>query len=238
MKTPLKACGTALAVVAVGLALAGCGSDSKTEATSSSSSSASSSSKSSKTSESKPSKTAEPAGANTTIADYIKEAGITESPVHRGDPGSPTIDLPIPAGWRDAGPNTPEYAWGAIVFDDPAAASDPPSIIALMSKLTGPVEPAKILEYAPGELKNLPGFDGMGSEGSESTLGGFDAFQFGGTYVKDGVARMIAQKTVVIPAKDGDGVYVLQLNADGTEDQMNPLMEATTEIDKNTTITP
>ena len=238
MKTPLKACGTAIAVVALGLALAGCGSDSKTEATSSSSSSASSSSKSSKTSESKPSKTEAPAGANTTIADYIKEAGITESPVKRGDPGSPTIDLPIPAGWREAGPDTPDYAWGAIVFDDPAAASDPPSIIALMSKLTGPVEPAKILEYAPGELKNLPGFDGMGSEGSKSTLGGFDAFQFGGTYVKDGVARMIAQKTVVIPAKDGDGVYVLQLNADGTEDQMNPLMEATTEIDKNTTITP
>jgi hypothetical protein len=107
-----------------------------------------------------------------------------------------------------------------------------------VSKLTGPVDAAKILEFAPGELKNLPGFDSMGGDGSASTLGGFDAFQFGGTYVKDGAKRMIAQKTVVIPAKDGDGVFVLQLNADGTEDQMNPLMDATSEIDEKTTITP
>lgn len=234
MKTPLKACGTAIAVVALGLALAGCGSDSKTEATSSSSSSASSSSK---TSESKPSKTEEPAGAKKTIADYVKDAGLTETPVKRGDPGSPTIDLPFPAGWEDAGANTPEWAYGAIVNTDPAFASSPPTIIAIVSKLTGPVEPAKIFEFAPGELNNLPGFQGP-EEAEKSALSGFDAVQMGGSYVKDGVSRMIAQKTVVIPAKDGDGVYVLQLNADGTEDQMNPLMEATTEIDKNTTITP
>jgi hypothetical protein len=238
MKTPLKACGTALAVAALGLALAGCGSDSKTEATSSSSSSASSSSKSTKTSEAKPSKTEAPAGTNKTIADYVKDGGLTETPVKRGDPGSPTIDLPFPAGWEDAGPNAPEWAYGAIVNTDPAFASDPPTIIAIVSKLTGPVDPAKILEFAPGELKNLPGFDAMGGNGEASTLGGFDAFQFGGTYVKDGAKRMIAQKTVVIPAKDGDGVFVLQLNADGTEDQMGPLMDATTEIDEKTTITP
>ena len=47
---------------------------------------------------------------------------------------------------------------------------------------------------------------------------------------------MIAQKTVVIPGQDG--LYVLQLNADGTEDQMGPLMDATSVIDEQTTITP
>jgi serine/threonine protein kinase, bacterial len=173
-------------------------------------------------------------GRSTTIADYIKEAGLTETPVHRGDPGTPTLDLPVPAGWADAGPKTPDYAWGAIVSTDPAVATDPPSITALMSKLTGNVDPAKIIQYAPGELKNLPGFDG--GDGNTSTLGGFDAYQIGGSYVKDGVKRMIAQKTVVIPGQGG--TFVLQLNADGLEDQMTQLMDATSEIDEKTTITP
>jgi hypothetical protein len=228
----MKAGGTAIAVVALGLALAGCGSDTKS-APSSSSSSSSSKSNSSKSSSAAPSTPAQ-AGKNETIADYIKESGITETPVKRGEPGTPTLDLPIPAGWADAGAKTPDYAWGAIVSTDPTMAADPPSIVALMSKLTGDVDPAKILEYAPGELKNLPGFEG--GDGNTSTLGGFDAYQIGGSYVKDGAKRMIAQKTVVIPSK-GD-VFVLQLNADGLEDQMGPLMDATSQIDEKTTITP
>lgn len=231
MISPMKASGTAIAVVALGLALTGCGSDTKTEpSTSASSSSTSSSAESTSAAPSAPAQ----AGKNETIADYIKTSGITETPVHRGDPGTPTIDLPIPAGWEDAGPKTPEYAWGAIVFTDPAMASDPPSIVALMSKLTGDVDPAKILEYAPGELKNLPGFDG--GDGAKDTLAGFEAYQIGGSYVKEGVKRMIAQKTVVIPSQDA--VFVLQLNADGLEEQMGPLMDATSEIDEKTTITP
>ena len=40
----------------------------------------------------------------------------------------------------------------------------------------------------------------------------------------------------MIPGKDG--LFVLQLNADGTEDQMGVLMDATTIIDEQTTITP
>jgi hypothetical protein len=40
----------------------------------------------------------------------------------------------------------------------------------------------------------------------------------------------------VIPGKDG--LYVLQLNADGLEDQMGALMDATAAIDDQTTITP
>lgn len=233
MTSPMKAGGAAIALLALGLALAGCGSDTKT-ATSSSASSSSESSSSKSSSSAAPTTSGQAAGKNETIADYIKKNGITETPVKRGDPGSPTVDLPVPAGWEDAGAKTPSYAWGAIVFADPAAAADPPSIVALMSKLTGDVDPDKIIEYAPGELKNLPGFDG--GDGATSTLGGFDAYQIGGTYVKDGVKRMIAQKTVVIPGKDG--IFVLQLNADGLEDQMGPLMDATSEIDEKTKITP
>ena len=175
------------------------------------------------------------AGPNPTIQDYLKENNIQEAAVHRGDPGSPTIDLPFPPDWSDAGQQTPEWAYGAIVYDKPEDPSDPPSIIALVSKLTGNVDPAQILALAPGELKNLPEFEALG-DGSKSTLSGFDAVQLGGNYVKDGKKRIIAQKTVVIPGSDG--LYVLQMNADALDGQEGPLMDATSVIDEKTTITP
>jgi hypothetical protein len=237
MKRHTTAGGAATALVALGLVLTGCGSESKSESSSSSSSSSTSSSSSSSSSSAAPSATEAAAGANPTIADYIKENGITETPVKRGDPGSPTIDLPTPPGWADAGPKTPEGAYGAIVSTDPSMGAEPPSIVAILSKLTGNVDGAKIFEYAPGELKNLPGYESAG-DGGDAKLGGFDAFQTGATYVRDGQKRLIAQKTVVIPASDGDGIFVLQLNAGGTEDQIGPLMDATSQIDEQTTITP
>ena len=88
---------------------------------------------------------------------------------------------------------------------------------------------------APGELANLPSWESLG-EPNKSTLSGFDAVQLGGNYVKDGKKRIIAQKTVVIPGKDG--LYVLQMNADALDGQEGPLMEATNVIDEKTTITP
>jgi Probable lipoprotein LpqN len=232
MTSSLRAGVVAIAAIAISVGLSGCGSDTK----SAPSTSAQASSESATTSKAAaPTTSAQAAGPNKTIVDYIKENNITETPVHKGDPGSPTINLPLPPGWGDAGTRTPDWAYAAIVASDPAMAQDPPTIIALFSKLTGNVDPAKILQNAPGEIKNLPGYDGAG-DGSPSTLGGFDATQIGGTYTKDGVKRAIAQKTVVIPGHDG--LYVLQLNADGTEDQMGSLMDATGVIDEQTTITP
>jgi Probable lipoprotein LpqN len=232
MTRSLRAGVIAVAAVAIAIGLSGCGSDTKSERSASKQTSAASSTTTSKAA---PTSSAPAAVPNKTIVDYIKENGIVESPVHRGDPGSPTIVLPFPPGWEDAGSRTPGWAYAAIVSSDPAMAQDPPTIIALVSKLTGNVDPAKILEYAQGEIKNLPGYDGA-AEGSPSTLAGFDATQIGGTYTKDGVKRAIAQKTVVIPGQDA--LFVLQLNADGTEDQMGALMDATSVIDEQTTITP
>ena len=232
MTRSLRAGVIAVAAIAIGIGLSGCGSDTKSEPSTSKQTSAASSTTTSKAA---PTSSAPAAVPNKTIVDYIKENGIVESPVHRGDPGSPTIVLPFPPGWEDAGSRTPAWAYAAIVSNDPAMAQDPPTVIALVSKLTGNVDPAKILEYAQGEIKNLPGYDGA-AEGSPSTLAGFDATQIGGTYTKDGVKRAIAQKTVVIPGQDA--LYVLQLNADGTEDQMGALMDATSVIDEQTTITP
>jgi hypothetical protein len=223
-----------LAAVSLSFALVGCGSDSKTEtktSTSTSTSTATSTSKSTETSAS-PSPSA---GGAKTIQDYLKANNIQETPVKRGDPGSPNIDLAMPPGWSDAGAQTPEWAYGAIVFDTPQDKADPPSIIAIVSKLTGNVDPKKVLELAPGELQNLPKWESLG-EPNSSTLSGFDAVQLGGNYVKDGKKRIIAQKTVVIPGKDG--LYVLQMNADALDGQEGPLMEATGVIDEKTTITP
>jgi hypothetical protein len=236
MSMSVRAGVIAVTAVALGLSLAGCGSDTKTEpsATETTSSEATTTTTTT-TSEAAPTTSAQATGPNYTIVDYIRENNIVETPVKRGDPGAPTIDLPTPPGWEDAGPRTPEWAYGAIVSTDPAFAADPPSIMALVSKLTGNVDPAKILEFAPGEIKNMPGYEG-GGEGSPDELGGFDAVQIGGTYKKNGVLRAIAQKTVVIPGQDG--LYVLQLNADGLEDQIGALMDATSAIDEQTTITP
>ncbi|OBA87511.1 hypothetical protein A5662_26010 [Mycobacteriaceae bacterium 1482268.1] len=223
MMTKVRAGGIAILAVVLGLGLAGCGSDEKKAAPTTSSSTAAAA-------------PSPQAPKPTTIPDYIKQNGIKETPVKRGEPGTPEINLPTPAGWEDLAPQTPQWAWGGIKFTaDPAMADNPPTIIALVSKLQGNVDPAKILEYAPGEMKNLPNYQGNGV-GSASKLGGFDAWQVGGMYTKDGVKHAVAQKTVTIPA--ADGLFVLQLNAEGTEDQMGVLMDATKVIDEQTTITP
>ena len=174
-------------------------------------------------------------GPATTIADYIAENDIAETPVFRGDPGAPTVDLPFPEGWQDAGADTPEWAYGAIYYSGPGAEEYTPSIVALLSRLTGDVDPDAIIEYAAGELTNLPGWEPL-SRGRTSTLSGFPAYQLGGTWVQDGVTKVVAQKTAVIPG--ADGLYVLQLNADGLESQLDIVGPATDTIDDQTVITP
>jgi len=221
----------ATVAVALSLALIGCGSGNKSGDEASASTSSSTSTSPSTSATSSETGAAPAAGANYTIADYVKDNHITETPVHRGDPGSPTIDLPVPDGWKVA--DSINTSYGGIVLDQPDNPADPPTISALVSKLTGDVDPAKIIEYAPGELHNLPGFED--GNGKASTLGGFQAWQLGGTYRKNGATRLIAQKTVVIPSQGA--VFVLQLNADGLESDAIPLMDATKAIDDKTTIT-
>ncbi|EUA15118.1 putative lipoLpqN family protein [Mycobacterium kansasii 732] len=139
-----------VAVAAVSLALAGCGSKTETKTSTSTSSTTSSTSTTSASSTS-----ATPgAQAKKTISDYLNENHITETPVHLGDPGSPTINLPMPNGWQTANDSSTSY--GAIVYSQPADPKDPPTISALVSKLTGNVDPAKIIEYAPANCRTCP----------------------------------------------------------------------------------
>jgi hypothetical protein len=230
--------GVAAAVTALAVVLSGCGSDTKTATSSSSSTESSKASSSQASTSKKPTVAAraqDAAGPNPTIASYIKDNGITEAPVHMGDPGAPTINLPVPDGWEPAGENTPDWAYGAIIYTGPEGEEYTPSIVALVSKLTGNVDPQKIIDLAPGELNNLSGYKPM-NEGATSTLGEYPAYQLGGTWESDGQTKIVAQKTVVIPG--ADGLYVLQLNADGLESQSDLIGAATDVIDSDTTITP
>lgn len=173
-------------------------------------------------------------GPNPSIQTYIRENNIQEIQVNEGDPGAPIIDLPIPDGWEPAGENTPDWAYGAIIYTGPEAGDYTPSIVALLSKLTGNVDPQMIIDLAPGEMNNLPGFEAW-NEGAVSTLGDYPAYQLGGTWQNEGLTKITAQKTVVIPGSDG--LYVLQLNADGLEEQTDIVSAATDVIDNETTIT-
>jgi hypothetical protein len=177
----------------------------------------------------------EPVKKEITIQDYIKQNQITEVAVKPTDRGVPVIGLPYPPGWVNAGANTPPWSFGAILFTTPADVNNPPNVIAAMSKLTGNVDPAQILEYAPNEMRNMGGFAPIGNE-VRLKISGYDAVQSGGTYIKNDTTRAIIQTTVAIPA--ADGVYVLQMNADAPAGEENVLADATKVLNDNTRITP
>ena len=203
-----------LCTLALGVALTGCGTKAETA------------------SETAPTGSA----THTTIADYVDENKFVQSAVTKGQPGAPVVHFAMPPGWKSAGARTPEWAYGAIIYADAQDQNDPPFVTAVYNKLTGEVEPAKILEYAPGLLQNLPGYTQDGDL-QRSTLGGFDAVQFQGSYLRDDKRRYIAQQTVVIPGND-DAWYVLQLNADAPLGQDQVILEAGKVIDQGTTVTP
>jgi hypothetical protein len=223
--------GTAAIVLTLGLA--GCGTDSATEATTSEQTTTSSSAETSSAPTSTPAQAEQPA---TTVGDYLDENGITQIMVSRGDATAPQLDLPTPPGWMDVGPNTPKDAYGAIVLESAAGGPNPPVIVASMARLSGgEVDPARILQLAPNAVRNQPGYDGP-ETGSPGTLSGFDAAQIAGTLYKDGQSVFVARKTVVIPGTDA--TYLLAIDAQGTADQQQALLEAMSVIDAETTIQP
>lgn len=172
------------------------------------------------------------AGKLPTIGDYIKQNNIVETEVKPGDPNAPVIVLPAVEHWENIVP--PPWAYGAIINTDPAFKPDSPTVVAVLSKLTGDADPAEILKLAPNEVRNLPDF--KGEDPQPSKLANFDATQISAAYTRDGKTRIIAQKTVVIPGKDG--LYVLQINADGTPDQVAAMAWAMEAIDKEGSIKP
>lgn len=225
---PMRVAGLALAVTVTALGASACNSGSKPASPSTSASSSASS-----TSAGAAPTSAAPAAPKKTIRDYLREKNITEQQLHPGDAGAPTLNMALPQGWVDAGPLTPKEAWSASRFDDPAMKADPPTITVLVSKLPG-ANADEVLQYAPGELQNLQGWQDAGTN-CNAKLGGFKACQVGGMYSQDGKDRLVAQKTAAIPTKDG--VILLQVKATGTKETIEPLMDATAAIDKSLTIT-
>lgn len=222
-----------IAVVALSIGVAGCGSKPSSNTAASKTSTAAAATTTATAQPKVPPRTY-PAGPNPTIDSYLQQNGITATPVHRGDPGSPTITLPIPDGWADAGSDTPATAYWAIVDTGPEAAKYTPSIVATVSKLVGDQgDPQKLIDLAAGELKNLPGFTPKG-DGGTGTFADFPAYQLGGTWTQGGQTKAVAQKTVVIPS--GDDVYLLRLNADCLVDQIEQALPATITIDDKATI--
>jgi hypothetical protein len=231
----------AIGAVAIGLGLAGCASDTATnsqetsvQATNPSPAAGPTTPPSGAPPPPSPALSPVPAGHYYSIVDFIRENHIAESQLRPGGPGAPTVNLPTPPGWADAGSRTPTWAWRAIYLTDPAMAADPPSIITLVSKLTGSGV-ARVLSYAPGELRNMADF--KGDEGTQMKVSGFNAYQLGGTFTrKDGVTRAIVQTTVVFPASDG--VFIMQSNADGGPNQLGLLRDTMRIMAEQTTITP
>lgn len=224
----------ALSAVAASVALGGCNAtktDSKPEASSATTSAAANAGSSS----SELAVPDLPSGPHKTIADYVDENKIIEAPVSKDEPGAPIIKFGLPPDWKPAGNRKPEWAYGAIIYDKAADPADPPFITAIFNRLSGNVDPAKVLEYAPGLLQNLPGYSQDGDV-KKTTLGGFDGIVFQGSYMQDDKRRYVAQKTVVIPGKDG-AVFVLQLNADAPLGQDQVILDAGEVIDRDTTIT-
>lgn len=172
---------------------------------------------------------------DTTINEYIVSHNIQETPIKPNDPGTPDFDFPFPEGWSLAGDRTPEWAYGAIIYDAPVDSADPPIMYAIASKLTGDVDAEEILECAPSQLEDLNDFTPI-EEPTTSSLSGFEAVHYVGTYMHDGERRIAAQKTVVIPS--AEELFVLQLNADAPEEQRDVIVKAAALINDKTTITP
>jgi hypothetical protein len=228
--------GVAVVIAALGVGLVGCSSGSAPSSNKSSSSASTATTGAPTTSAQPQSKVAPRTivpGPNPTIDSYLQQANIKETPVHRGDADAPTIDFPMPDGWADAGPDTPPTAYWAIVDNGPEAANYSPSIVATLFRLEGDPDPQKLLDLAPNETKNLPGFKPQG-DGGEGDFAGSPAYQLAGTWVDNGQTKAVAQKTVVI--NGNDAIYLLKLNADCLPDQVEKALPATVTIDDKTKI--
>jgi len=213
--TGLVAAATALSVV-----LAGCDSGSDASASSDSATSAAPTA-----ADAGNTKAAD--GPNPTIASYIKDHKITEQQVHRTDPGEPKVDLPKPDGWKATGDDNPPWAYDSIIYNGPVDAPNyAPSVVALLSKLTGDVDIKALMATAPGEIQNLPGFTPSGP-GTETKVRDYPGYRIAGTWVSDGKTKFVAQQTVIFPA--GGATYVLQLNSDGAAEQ-TPIIQAATDV--------
>ncbi len=174
------------------------------------------------------------AGSN--LNQYIVDNKIAEVPFKKDQPGTPKIEFPLPPGWSPAGDMTPDWAYGAIYLGDKVKPLEESTFMyAIASKLTGNVDAQKILDLAPGQLNELPGFSPTNGGPGRAKFAGYDAVSYVGTYQWEGKSRSAGQETVVIPGKDG--LFVLQLNGEAPAGQEQALVDAAAVIRAQAKIT-
>lgn len=148
------------------------------------------------------------------IAGYLRAAGIVATAVRRDDPGTPALTLPVPDGWLPAGDRTPQWAYDAILHSEQDATQSPPSVVALMSRLSGAIDTDAILRLAGGELHKLPGYQPV-DDGNALSVAGHPAYRLCGTWIRAAQSTAVCQTTVVLTGPDS--VYLVQLNANGPQ---------------------
>ena len=179
---------------------------------------------------------AEAPAAGNNLHRYIVDNKIAEVPFKKDQPGTPKIEFPLPPGWTPAGDLTPDWAYGAIYYgNELKGLEDATFMYAIASKLTGNVDPQKVLDLAPGQLNELPDFTPSKGGPSRDKFAGYDAINYVGTYQWDGKERAVGQETIVIPGKDG--LYVLQLNGESPGGQEQAVIDAAEVIRSQTKIT-
>lgn len=171
-------------------------------------------------------------GAERTIADYIRDTGITETPVRAGDATAPTIELPALAGWVDATAQAGENVYVAVKYEgeELTAADYTPNVVVLLSRLTGrTIDGDALLAVAPGEVRNLTGYAPYGSPRSEK-LAGHRAYKIAATYDLDGMPALVGQSTVLVPGRDA--TYIVQISVTGARSQEKIVQAAVQKIDR------
>ncbi len=136
--------------VALNLALVGCGSNNKTSPSTSTSTSTSSRHRRQRHRRPARHRARKPTKPSPTTS---PRTTLRRPPVIEAIPAPPPPICPCPQVGRwptKAHRHTAASSW---LSPHPA---DPPKISALVSKLTGDVDPAKIIQYAPGELRICP----------------------------------------------------------------------------------
>lgn len=169
-----------------------------------------------------------------TLHQYVADNLVAETRIRRGDPGTPTVQFASPPGWRNAEDRTPDWAYGAIVYDAPKNPDDPPYMIAIASKLAGDIDVAAVLQYAPGQLNSLPGFAPR-AEPTSSSVSGYRAVDYVGTFQGRGETKAIGQITIAVPGAAGE-VFVYQLNAVAPPGEEQVVIDAVKRIVADTRI--
>ena len=193
-----RAGGIAIAVLAVGLALSGCGSDKKTDSSVVEGAAA-------RRAHPAPRRPPRPGG------NQPDDRRLHQAEQHHRDAGQArrpgyADDRPAgPDGWEgDDGDERRTGAYGAIVYTDPDRRREPrPTIVGDHVEAVGQRRPgddprvrARRAEE-PARVRRRRRREGKNSAGSTRS-------QIGATYVKDGAKRLVAQKTVVIPGSRTD----------------------------------